>query len=192
MIRHLPPPARLTVLAIAACSLLLAACGASSNTPTTAAGKSRGPLGAQAQQAMLRFTGCMRSNGVPGFQDQTGEIKSELAPGAQPSPAFLAAYRTCQNLMPGSVANSFRTQLHSDRNSPAQKAGALAFARCMRSHGFPNFPDPNANGQLTHEMLAAAGIDIHQPAVIPAADACVGASNGFITKAIVARFVAEH
>lgn len=186
MIRNLHPPTGPTVLAVALCSLLLAACGAASNGSTTAAGQSRGALGAQTQQAMIRFTGCMRTNGVPGFQDQVGAIKSELAPGAQPSPAFLAAYRICQNLMPGGAPSD------SARHSPAQKAGALAFARCLRSHGFPNFPDPNANGQLTHEMLAAAGINLHQPAVIPAADACAGVSNGFVTKAIVARFVAGH
>ena len=66
----------------------------------------------------------------------------------------------------------------------------LAFARCMRSHGFPSFPDPSSSGQLTHEMLANAGINIHQPAVLQAADACVSVTHGFITKAAVARFVA--
>ena len=41
-------------------------------------------------------------------------------------------------------------------------------------------------------MLANAGIDLHQPAVMQAADACVGVTHGFITKAAVARFVAGH
>ncbi len=187
MILHLHPPARLTVLAVAMCSLLLAACGGTSSSSTTAAGQSRGSLDAQAQQAMLRFTGCMRNNGVPGFQDPAiAGNKAELAPGTAHSPAFLAAYQTCRNLMPAGSPND--TAGH----SPAQKAGELAFARCLRSHGFPSFPDPTTNGELTHEMLAAAGINLHQPAVLPAADACVGASHGFITKAIVARFVAGH
>ena len=41
-------------------------------------------------------------------------------------------------------------------------------------------------------MLASAGIDIHQPAVVRAADVCVGVTHGLITKAGVARFVAGH
>jgi hypothetical protein len=41
-------------------------------------------------------------------------------------------------------------------------------------------------------MLASAGIDLHQPAVLQAADACVGVTHGVITKAVVARFVAGH
>jgi hypothetical protein len=66
----------------------------------------------------------------------------------------------------------------------------LAFARCLRSHGFPKFPDPNRSGQLTHQMLAQAGIDLHEPALLQAADACTSVTHGVITKAAVARFVA--
>jgi hypothetical protein len=66
----------------------------------------------------------------------------------------------------------------------------VAFAGCMRSHGFASFPDPTNSGQLTHEMLATAGINLHQPAIVQAADACVGVTHGVITKADVARFVA--
>jgi len=48
-------------------------------------------------------------------------------------------------------------QAASPTSSPAQK-GAVAFAACMRSHGVPNFPDPNSKGQL---LLPADGsVDI--------------------------------
>ena len=66
----------------------------------------------------------------------------------------------------------------------------LAFARCLRSHGFANFPDPSSSGDLTHQMLANAGINLHQPAMLQAADACVSVTHGVITKTAVARFVA--
>ena len=69
-------------------------------------------------------------------------------------------------------------------------AALLALARCVRGHGFPSFPDPTSSGQITHEMLAAAGIDVHQPAALQAADACVSISHGVITKADVAKFIA--
>lgn len=68
-------------------------------------------------------------------------------------------------------------------------AAELAFARCIRGHGFPRFPDPTSAG-ITHELLASAGIDLHQPAVVRAADACVGVTHGLITRAGVARFIA--
>jgi hypothetical protein len=67
---------------------------------------------------------------------------------------------------------------------------ALAFARCLRGRGFPRFPDPASTGELSHEMLASAGIDVHQPALLRAADACVSVTRGAITKADVARFAA--
>ena len=66
----------------------------------------------------------------------------------------------------------------------------LAFVRCLRSHGFPSFPDPTSSGALTHEMVANAGINLHQPAVLDAGDACVSVTHGYITKVNVARFVA--
>ncbi len=78
----------------------------------------------------------------------------------------------------------------SPAHSQAQITALLAFASCLRSHGFPSFPDPTSTGQLTHEMLANAGINLHQPAVPQAADACVSVTHGVITKATVARFVA--
>jgi hypothetical protein len=36
-------------------------------------------------------------------------------------------------------------------------------------------------------MVTQAGINLHQPAVLQAADACVGVTHGLITKAAVAR-----
>jgi hypothetical protein len=101
------------------------------------------------------------------------------------SPAFQAAQTACQHVLPGGGLPS---------QSPAQRLGQLvagrAFARCLRSHGLPGFPDPTSNGQLTHEMLDRAGINPRQPAVLHAADACVGATPGVITKAAVAHFAA--
>ena len=36
--------------------------------------------------------------------------------------------------------------------------GALAFARCMRSNGVPQYPDPNAQGRLVKESLVQLGV----------------------------------
>ena len=144
----------------------------------------------QFQQEAARFAGCMRSHGVPNFPDPTSpqEFKLSLSPssaGNAPSPAFQSADTACQHLLTGGAPPR-----QSAAQRQAQSVAGLAFARCLRSHGFANFPDPTSSGQITHERLANAGINVHQPAVVQAADACVGVTHGALTKAAVARFAA--
>jgi hypothetical protein len=128
----------------------------------------------------------MRSHGVPNFPDPTSGRAFKNAFNTK-SPAFASADAACQHLMPaGGQPNQ------SVRQTPAHVTALLAFARCLRGHGFANFPDPTSNGQVTHQMIASAGINLHQPALVQAADACVGATHGVITRAIVARFIAGH
>jgi len=173
----------LTTIALAA---LLAGCGGSNSPGTSNSPRSGGHLTqAQLQQQALRFTACMRTHGVPNIPDP-GVQGWKAVLGSQ-APAVLAAERICGRLVPG-VGPSGQSQ--SEAHSPAQTVAMVAFADCLRGHGFPSFPDPTSSGELTHEMLANAGIDIHQPAIVQAADACVGVTHGVVTKAIVARFVA--
>jgi hypothetical protein len=171
----------MAVAAIAAATVI-AACGSNSSSPSSSGGHL---TDAQAQQDAVRFAGCMRSHGVPSFPDPTSphEFKSSLASNQQ-SPAFQSAETACQHLLPGGGPPS-----HSAAPSHAQTVALLAFARCLRSHGFPDFPDPTSSGQLTPEMVAQAGINLHQPALLHAGDACVGVTRGVLTKADVARAV---
>jgi hypothetical protein len=169
-------------LAVVAFAVLLAGCG-SSNSP----GSSNSANSTVSPQAMLRFTVCVRSHGVPDIPDPgTRGWKNVL--GSQ-APAVLAAESTCARVVPGAMrSNSSQTQTQSSR----QIAAELAFARCIRSHGIQNFPDPTSTGGLTHELLASAGVNTQQPAVTQAAYACAGVTHGVITKADVARFAAGH
>jgi hypothetical protein len=49
----------------------------------------------------------------------------------------------------GSTTNQTRTSPSSTTSAQsAHPNAALAFARCMRSHGVPNFPDPNPEGDF--------------------------------------------
>jgi hypothetical protein len=185
------PPMLTAAIAVTSCSLVLAACGASAPSSSSAASaSSASDQSGQSQsiQPAIDFADCMRSHGVSDIPDPTTSprgFKESLSPSTPHSPAFLAALKPCQHfLLPRGGANQ------SPANSPAQAAAFLAFAGCIRSHGFPSFPDPNSSGQITHEMLASAGIDLHQPAVVQAADACVGVTHGYITKTDVARFIA--
>lgn len=57
--------------------------------------------------------------------------------------------------------------------SAGQKAAALAFARCMRGHGVPSFPDPTFNaGAGTGPPKQVALPDSQSPAFKQAANAC--------------------
>ncbi|MGA2928684.1 MAG: hypothetical protein ABSG43_22385, partial [Solirubrobacteraceae bacterium] len=122
----------------------------------------------------------MRAHGVPTFPDPgTSGFKDVFN---TQSPAFKSAYADCGHLQPGGGPPD-----QSPAADRSQIVALLAFARCIRSHGFPSFPDPSSSGQITPEMAAQAGINLHQPAVLQAADACVDVTHGVLTKARVAR-----
>jgi len=40
--------------------------------------------------------------------------------------------------------------------------GPLAFSQCMRSHGVPNFPDPDSNGSISKETAQQLGVSNSQ------------------------------
>ncbi len=126
-------------------ALLAAACGGSSSqgvahvgtAPTTTGGSSSGNAAA--------YSACMREHGVPKFPDPQagadgGINLGELGPWAR-SPQFKAAANACKRLLrPGGSGPSPR-QL-------AEALGlALQYAKCIRAHGEPNFPDPKLNEQ---------------------------------------------
>jgi hypothetical protein len=192
-VRYCRPLVLTLLVAAGVVSVLSAGCGSSSDRSSAASSSSSHPSPAQIQreqQQAVSFADCMRSRGVSDFPDPTTsphEFKFSLSPSSPEShsPAFQSAAAACQHLLPDNGAPN-----QAAAQTPAQIAAFLAFARCIRSHGFPAFPDPTSTGELTHEMLASAGIDIHQPAIVRAADACVSVTHGNVTKADVARFVA--
>jgi hypothetical protein len=168
-----------------AAATAIAACGANSTSSTGSANSGGPPTQAQIQQDAIRFAECVRSHGVPNLPDPITSPRDYKNAFDTQSPVLLSADTACQHLLPRSSRPS-----QSAAQTRAQIAALLAFARCVRSHGFTSFPDPTSSGQVTHEMLANAGIDLHQPAVLQAADACVGVTHGLLTRAAVARFVA--
>ncbi len=165
------------VVAAAIVSVLAAGCGGGS--PTTAA--------TTTPNALVAYSECMRSHGVPNFPDPiNAEIpKDKVVAAVIGNPRSPAAQRACRHLIPesglgpGQTATPTRTRL----------ADALSFADCVRAHGFPSFPDPTNQGQLTPEMVTAAGINLHQPEVLRAGLACVPASHGLLTPGAIERAV---
>ena len=176
-------------MACAGVCLVVAACGSTgpSTTTTNNSGGGGGPQNAAA--AAFAYSRCMRTHGVSDFPDPVvtstpGQTKIAIRAVAKDNGTtqFQAAQQACQHLLPG-------PQSQSPAQRQAHERALLAFARCLRSHGLPNFPDPNGQGQLTTEMIHAAGIDLHAPNVLPAARACVGVTHGVITGADVERAI---
>lgn len=177
--RQLPTPGRVVafVFVMASLGLITGACGGAaapgianvgSTTSTTQASSSptAGNGGNTAKyQAALAYVNCMRSHDEPGFPDPAanGTLNVNFATGGKGgapvssgidrmSPQYVSADKTCRHLLPGGVP------------TPAQKQQALTkalkFARCMRGHGVPDFPDPNpTNPGVVH----LAGVDPSSP-----------------------------
>ena len=59
----------------------------------------------------------------------------------------------------------------------------------MRARGFTSFPDPTNQGELTPQMVTAAGIDLNQPDLLRAGLACVPVTHGLLTRAAIERAV---
>lgn len=138
----------------------------------------------------------MRTHGVPNFPDPkvsagptSGSVQVAVVAGAPngvnpKSPAVATANKACQGILPGPQSAS--------QNAAQEHQHALdelSFAQCLRAHGLHDFPDPNAQGRLTLQMIVAAGVDLHAPQTLTAAKACIGASHGAITMADVEQAV---
>ena len=178
----------LTAAAAIAVTTAIAACG--SNSPGSARAAGPGGRPARTQQDEVNFVGCMRSHGVQNWPDpeSNGQFdKPTLEQLGVSRSRLQAASAGCQHPLP-----SGGQPAPNPAGGQAQIAALVAFARCLRSHGFSTFPDPTRSGELTHEMLANSGINLHQPAVRQAADACVGVTHGVVTRAVAARFVPEN
>jgi hypothetical protein len=163
---------------------LIGACG-SATPPDAATQQSASTPGA----AAFKFARCMRAHGVTDFPDpQVGSNGSsasirQVAPAsAVASPQFKSAQKACQGVAPG-PGNATR-----DNKQPPPQV-LLAFAHCLRGHGFADFPDPDRNGHLSVQMITAAGVDYRSPGFLTAAKACLGVTHGAITPGQVGALV---
>jgi hypothetical protein len=96
---------------------------------------------ADPQEAGRRYAQCMRDNGVPDFPgpDASGEFRG-AGHEQQDDPTFQAALEKCRDLAPGGE--------HENTGDPAFVEQVRKYAQCMRDNGVPDFPDPDADGQL--------------------------------------------
>jgi len=156
----------MAALAAGVLAMAVAACG-------TGSGSSSAATGAADDSAGLVFARCMRAHGLPHFPDPggprpSGNVISILGAHLPPStdvraPAFRSALSRCLKLI---------TDGHPPPPvSAGQKAQALGFAKCMRDHGVPDFPDPVfKNGRIGQAL--GPGDDRKSPAVKHATQVC--------------------
>ncbi|GAA2816694.1 hypothetical protein [Kribbella solani] len=140
--------AAVTVLAVA-----LSGCGAKEETPQVASADGASPsasasasggAGPDDKAPLLKFSQCMRANGVPGYPDPkegaNGGVDLTVPEGTDPKKVE-AATEKCKSHLPG---------LGEVRKPDA---GAIAqlrkIAQCMRDNGITKFPDPAADGKQT-------------------------------------------
>jgi hypothetical protein len=188
--RAWPPMARTAavITATSALALLAAACGGSPGShvaqlgSTTTKSSTFSSAAAAQQNGMLGFSRCMRSHGVPNFPDPNSSgafSKSQVDQLAASSPQFPPAHRACEQLLPngGQPTQAQVQQAWNDMRN---------FARCMRSRGVPNWPDPAATSQQDQRpfFYVPDSIDPNAPQITTKIRACqhvLHANNPLVT-----------
>lgn len=149
----------LAVLVLVATAYLAAGCGSGAAPPgvasigstTTTTASSGGATQDTATPVDytkdVAYAGCMRKHGETDFPDPNaqGDFVFSGGPhgnGVRPnSTQFISANKSCEHLEPNGGIQTAADQRE------ALTIG-LKVSACMRSHGVPNFPDPNSQGDL--------------------------------------------
>lgn len=133
---------RLSSVAVLA-AVAAAGCGGARHAP---AASSNGRLAAAWHQVVV----CARAHGMPGLQDPRIDERTgkPIFPRGLSIPA--QTERACQPLVDRLVPNT-------DNRAPtaAAMAALLRFARCMRSHGIADWPDPRPDGSFIADARIA-------------------------------------
>ncbi|MFF1818962.1 hypothetical protein ACFVWG_16805 [Kribbella sp. NPDC058245] len=145
-----------TIAAVLLMTAALAGCAKADNGVATASGTPS----ATAPTAQT-FSSCMADHGVQVADPAPGEGLTGVDPATANSPAFKTALAACKDLIPGGVRGS---------EAPADLQKYLEFAKCMRSNGLPDFPDPKPGSK--DGMFGGSAVDRNNPAFQKAAAAC--------------------
>jgi hypothetical protein len=119
-------------------------------------------------EGALAYARCMRAHGVPDFPDPDSNGQFNVDPHSASSQET-AANHACHHLLTaGRQANAAQQQ---------HMLGQLVqYARCMRAHGVPNFPDPGTtNGGIGEHAgmgFDLGSINVHSPQFQSADQAC--------------------
>jgi hypothetical protein len=149
------------LLAVAvALGLSLSGCGGSSDTGSkTAASK-------DTSDPLVKYSQCMRSNGVSSFPDPVGgQLQLRVLKGGPldpTNPQYQAAQKACKSLQPAGLKNAGQSTQQQDQ--------LLKFVACMRKNGVPSFPDPQSDGRIL--LQAGPGLDPNSTQFKSAQETC--------------------
>src|SRR5436190_12718674 len=173
--RRSRPPTFVTAV-IATIVLILVAAGCSSKNPSaTGSGGSANAAGSASSPSAIAFSACMRLHGVPNYPDpdSSGQLpKGDAQQFGVSTSRYQAAQQACQHLLPTGASLEQQERHCTDTGDcpPAVVQQLLSsmrrFSECMRSHGFPNMPDPT----LDSEGRPVFAIDISKDGFDPGSD----------------------
>jgi hypothetical protein len=149
---------------MAGIALVTAACGSGASGSSPSAGSSQAG-GTTNYQKDLAYAQCMRSHGVPDFPDPSSNGVFAINGINLESGTGKAAEQACRHLLPGGGQMSQAQQQQ-------RLDELLKLARCMRSHGVPDFPDPTDTNGQPRLNLKGTGIDRNSPQFQSAQRAC--------------------
>jgi hypothetical protein len=177
----------LLTAAIAGLALLAAGCGgggASGGGVATIASTAAGADTTSTSNAQAKtkadpaaFSKCMRKHGVTDFPDPDSQGGIRITSGVSKagkkfgvnaeSPQFKSASQACQKFAP----NGGKADPKAQAKAVAQM---LAFAKCMRAHGVPGFPDPQVagDGGIMQKVGKETGVNPSSPTFQAAQKAC--------------------
>ena len=102
--------------------------------------------GGSQRSHLLAFSACIRAHGVPDFPDPQpggGFASSALSSIDEQSPQFQSAEKACNSL---AVASGFE---HTPAELQKHIEQLIAQDECIRKHGVPDMPGPDAQGEQT-------------------------------------------
>ena len=150
-------------IALAAAVVALGACGARHVHSTGAS--SAGTTNERTLTILRRLAGCVRAHGLPSFPDPViGRNGVPVFPDSAPDVPS-AAQHACRTIAARIPANYTSTT----PVSAADFQKLLALARCIRSHGIADWPDPNALGEFPIDTRVQQG---GKRLFVPALHAC--------------------
>jgi hypothetical protein len=153
--------------------ILISICVAGSVAACSSAGASGShggnSPGGGTEQAMIvlrQLAHCIRSHGAPGFPDPVINPLTGAPDFPQDAPDIPASIQqACQ-----SIANRLPPDVQqSQPPTPRNMQALVRFARCMRSHGIPNWPDPNSLGEFPVDRQMSIQIKSNRSAM----NACI-------------------
>jgi hypothetical protein len=161
-------------------TLLAAAVSACDSGAPNPSASSAPPAGSQQQISALarEYAQCMRDHGVSNFPDPTlsdGNVSYgqddniKAAIGAHPD--AIAACKSIQDRISQSGGKNWQP-------TAADRQKLLQFAKCVREHGVPEWPDPDADGRFT--ITPKLEDEDPQTRIYPAHAACRGYWDGSV------------